>query len=77
MLQNCNILLLQKVHCGCDYIATDSDNCVQKTAAKTETVSFKGKKWGWGSFVILVMMGGGLGHEGWGGAGREGGMLIY
>ena len=57
MLQNCNILLLQKVHCGCDYIATDSDNCVQKTAAKTESVSFKGKKWGWGSFVILVMIG--------------------
>jgi len=68
VLQNCNILLLQKVHCGCDYIATDSDNCVQKTAAKTETVSFKGKS-GVGKFCDIGNDGGGLG---WGGGGREG-----
>ena len=53
------------------YIATGSDNCVHKGAAKTETVSFEGEKWGWGSFVIL-------GGEGVGGReGREGGRLIY
>jgi len=56
------------VHCGCDYIATDSDNYVQKRAAKIETVSFEGKKWGWGSFEILVMIGA---LEG----GREGGSV--
>jgi len=51
VLQNSNILLLQKVHCGCDYIETDSDNCVQKTAAKTETVSFEGAKVGSGEVL--------------------------